>query len=298
MSANKSNKSMSMTLGVNTENTSWKLVCTLIIIIIICIAISKYAFINGVLTCNHYVLSTFLYVKLAFFLMYLIVLLNDKYGICEPVLNLLFNYVLISFIILCILLFGLSYVLHTTPANEIAKSNGIWVLLICMLGVLIIPIIYIGRIMNVINKALYITIILVTITGLLGYFYGDKIITFDWDYYLYIALVILIIISILGGLYFIYNSDIIAYVNFIYVLSLLIIIIFTLLLLSNYKKLRENADNCDDGKVIPNFPVESFSIIIKIYNIFTKLIQMLGIRKMFGGKGKLLGSMGKFALKK
>ena len=167
-----------------------------------------------------------------------------------------------------------------------------------MLGVLIIPIIYIGRIMNVINKALYITIILVTITGLLGYFYGDKIITFDWDYYLYIALVILIIISILGGLYFIYNSDIIAYVNFIYVLSLLIIIIFTLLLLSNYKKLRENADNCDDGKVIPNFPVESFSIIIKIYNIFTKLIQMLGIRKMFGGKGKLLGSMGKFALKK
>jgi hypothetical protein len=44
------------------------------------------------------------------------------------------------------------------------------------------------------------------------------------------------------------------------------VVIFVLLLLSNHKKLKDNAEKCVDGQVVPNYPVESYSLIIKIVN--------------------------------
>lgn len=58
------------------------------------------------------------------------------------------------------------------------------------------------------------------------------------------------------------------------------LVIFVLLLLSNHKKLKENADKCIDGKVVPNYPYESFGIFIKMLNIFQDLIRILGLSKL------------------
>jgi len=65
-------------------------------------------------------------------------------------------------------------------------------------------------------------------------------------------------------------------------ISLISLVIFILLLLSNHKKLKENADKCIDGKVVPNYPVESFGLFIKILNIFQDLIRIL--RTLKGNK--------------
>ena len=267
----------------NTD-TPLKILCSLIIILLICILIGNYAFKSGILTCDHYVLNTYLYVMLAFLLMYLMVLLNDKFGIFNPVLEMLGSMGFFGFIILLVIIVGLMYLLNKTPADELIKSNLLWLCLLVFVGILIIPIIYFGRIMNVNNIAGYFTLAIIIITGLLGYYLGDKIITFDWDYYLHIALISLIVFGILGSVYIgINNSDAQTIIYFIYIVSILSLILFTLLLLSNQKKLKEHAEKCIDGQVIPNYPLESLSIVIKIYNIFIDIVRILGIRKMRSG---------------
>ena len=55
------------------NNTTLTIICSLIIITLICIAIGNYAFKNGLLTCDHYVLNTYLYILLSVFIIYLIV---------------------------------------------------------------------------------------------------------------------------------------------------------------------------------------------------------------------------------
>ena len=63
---------------------------------------------------------------------------------------------------------------------------------------------------------------------------------------------------------------------FFFIISIISLLIFVLLLLSNHKKLRENSEKCIEGKVVPNYPLESFGLYIKILNIFTDLIRILG----------------------
>jgi len=130
---------------------------------------------------------------------------------------------------------------------------------------------------GVIGFAGILTVVIVIVVGLLGYYMGDTIITFDWDYYLQFALLGLIVVLI-GGYMFI--NDMATMLTFIYVLSIIGLIIFVLLLLSNHKKLKENSEKCIDGQVVPNYPKESWSLVIKIVNIFTNLVRILGIRRL------------------
>ena len=257
------------------SNNLLKIFCCLVIIVLICIALGHYAFKNGILTCDHYVFNTYLYIILAIVLMFLIVLINDQYGIFNPILELLSG--IIGFIILLILLIGLTYLLYHTDPKNILASNAIWLALVFVVGMMLIPFILFARMTGVLGFAGILTIVIVIVVGLLGYYMGDKIITFDWDKYLMYALIGLIVISLIGY-FFIKDAE--TMLTFIYVISIFSLIIFVLLLLSNHKKLKENADKCIDGQVIPNYPQESWGIVIKIVNIFIDLIRILGIRKL------------------
>jgi hypothetical protein len=188
---------------------------------------------------------------------------------------------ILSFIILLILLIGLTYALIKVDPTNIALCNGIWLALVLLIGILLIPTIYLGRMTDVVGLAGILTIVIVIVVGLLGYYLGDKIITFDWDYYLNIALIILIIVAIIGGIFIsILMRDINTLLTFMYVISIISLVIFVLLLLSNHKKLRENSDKCIDGQVIPNYPLESWRLVIKIVKIFGDLIRIFAIRKL------------------
>jgi len=265
---------------ISSNNALLKLFCTLIIIVVICILIGNYAFKNGSLTCDHYVLNTYLYIILAILLVFMVVLINDKYGIFNSFLLWMSQGSMIRIIIICIilliLLLGLSYALLKVNPNNIVASNTIWTLLILILGISLIPTIWFGRLENVVGIAGISTILISIGVGLLGYYYGDEIVTFDWDKYLNYALMALIGIIFIG-MFIIENPE--TMFNFIFIISILILIIFILLLLSNHKKLKENSEKCIDGKTVPNYPVESFNIFIKMLNIFQELIRIFAMLK-------------------
>jgi hypothetical protein len=257
-----------------------KIFCCLVIIVLICIAIGHYAFKNGELTCDHYILNTYLYVILAIVLIFMLVLLNDKYGVFNKLLDFFFysaSSPLLSFLIMLVLIIGLSYAIVHIPPQNIVASNAVWLLLVMLIALILIPSIYFGRISGVVGMAGLITIGVVVAIGLVGYYYGDKLITFDWDFYLTWALVAWIVVFLVGMFIVKTPTEII---NFIYTMSIASLIIFVLLLLSYFKTLKQNANKCVDGKVVPNYPLESWNLIIKIVNVLVDIIRILGIRKM------------------
>jgi hypothetical protein len=270
---------------ISSSNALLKLFCTLTAAVIICILIGQYAFKNGLLTCDNYVFNTYLYIILSILLTFIVVLINDKFGFFNSFLIWMSQggiaRIIIIFIIILCILFGLIYALHyhIDPTN-IVLSNTIWLLIILILGIFLIPTIWFGRLTNVVGLAGMLTILITIAVGYLGYYYGDQIVTFDWDKYLNYALLGLIVIILIGS--FTITDPKTLYI-FIMTVSILSLIIFTLLLLSNHKKLKQNADKCIDGQAVPNYPLESFGIFIKMLNIFTDLIRILGMTK---GRGK------------
>jgi len=213
-------------------------------------------------------------------LVFIVILINDQTGIFNSFLALMIqgnSYMIVFiFILLLILLLGLTYALQIINPNNILVSNFIWVLLILTLSIIIIPVIWLGRLTNVVGLAGILTVLATLITGILGYYYGDSIVTFDWDNYLKYALWVIIFASLIGML-FIRNLK--TAMTFYLIMSFISLGIFILLLLSNHKKLKENADKCIDGKVVPNYPYESFGIFIKMLNIFQDLVHILGMSK-------------------
>ena len=262
------------------SNTLIKLFCSLAIVVLICILIGNYAFKSGHLTCDHYVFNTYLYIILAIVLMFIVVLLNDQTGIFNALLNFMFsgtmNQVIISFIIFFIISAVLTYALFKVDPSNILVSNAIWLTLIFIIGFCLIPTFILGRLTDVVGLAGITTLVITIVVGLLGYYLGDKIVTFNWDLYLSIALFGLIITIFIGPL-FITTPE--AMMSFMYIISIISLIIFILLLLSNHKKLKENSDKCIDGKVVPNYPLESYGIVIKIVNIFQDLVRIYAMRK-------------------
>jgi hypothetical protein len=66
--------------SITNSNVLLKMFCCLTIMILICILIGNYAFKNGILTCDHYVFNTYLYVILSILLIFIVILLNDYTG--------------------------------------------------------------------------------------------------------------------------------------------------------------------------------------------------------------------------
>lgn len=257
-----------------------KIFCSLVIIVLVCIAIGHYAFKNGELTCDHYILNTYLYVILAIVLMFMLVLLNDKYGVFNSLLDFFFysaSSPFVSYIVMLILIITLSYAIVHIPPQNIVASNAVWLLLVMLITIILIPSIYFGRVSGVVGIAGLFTIGIVLATGLVGYYYGDSLITFDWDFYLMWALVAWIVIF-MAGMWMVKTSS--ELVNFIYIMSIASLIIFVLLLLSYFKTLKQNANKCVDGTMVPNYPLESWKLVIKMVNVFIDMIRILGIRKM------------------
>ena len=265
---------------ITSSNALLKLFCTLTITVITCILIGHYAFKNGMLTCNNYVLNTYLYIILSILLTFIVVLLNDNFGLFNPILAWMTQgsvyRIVFIFIILLAFVIGLLIALQAVDPKNIVASNVIWASLMIVLGIVLIPTIWFARLTNVVGLSSMLTILITIVVGFLGYYYGDEIVTFDWDKYLNIALLVLIVIMFIGMFMITNPETMYMFYMFIYIMFL---IVFILLLLSNHKLLKQNADKCIDGQVVPNYPVESFNIFIKILNIFQDLVRILGMAR-------------------
>jgi FtsH-binding integral membrane protein len=265
---------------ISSNNALLKLFCTLTVTVITCILIGHYAFKNGMLTCDNYILNTYLYIILSILLMFMVVLINDKFGLFNSLLAWMSQgtiyRIVLTFIVLLVVLFGLIITLQIIKPTNIVASNLIWATLVVTLGIFLIPTIWFARLTDVVGLSSMLTILITIVVGFLGYYYGNEIVTFDWDKYLNIALLVLVIIMFIG-MFMITNPA--TMIMFYYVVSIICLIIFVLLLLSNHKQLKENADKCIDGQAVPNYPVESFTIFIKMLNIFQDLVNILGMSK-------------------
>jgi FtsH-binding integral membrane protein len=266
---------------IKDSDTLLKLFCCLTIAILLCIALGHYAFKNGHLTCDHYVFNTYLYIILAIMLMFIIVLLNDQTGIFNGILSLFLSpniaILIITLIVFAVAMIVLYYALANINPENLLVSNAIWLALVFLLGITLIPIVFIGRLFGVVGLAAILTVVLVISVGLIGYYFGYKIVTFDWEYYLKIAIIILVVVAVIG-IFVIRDPQ--KKLQFSYVISIISLIIFVLLLLVNHKKIKENADKCIDGSVVPNYPLESWNIVLEIVIIFRNLINILLVRKL------------------
>ena len=265
---------------ISSSNALLKLFCTLTVTVITCILIGHYAFKNGMLTCDNYLLNTYLYIILSILLMFMVVLINDKFGLFNSLLAWMSQgtiyRIVVTFIVLLIVLIGLIITLQIIKPTNIVASNLIWATLVVTLGIFLIPTIWFARLTDVVGVSSMLTILITIVVGFLGYYYGNEIVTFDWDKYLNIALLVLVLVIFIG-MFMIRNPA--TMTMFYYIISIIGFIIFVLLLLSNHKQLKENADKCIDGQVVPNYPVESFNIFIKMLNIFQDLVHIIGMSK-------------------
>ncbi len=125
--------------------------------------------------------------------------------------------------------------------------------------------------MNIIYLGILITIVITAVVGFIGYKFGKEFITVDFDKYLRWALVALIVASF-GGI-FVNNP------NYWYFITIASLIIFSLLLLSYNNTIRKNAETCK----IPNYPDESFGLIIKIVNILQDVMYLLARNRRLRG---------------
>jgi FtsH-binding integral membrane protein len=265
---------------ITSSNALLKLFCTLTVTVITCILIGHYAFKNGMLTCDNYLLNTYLYIILSILLMFMVVLINDKFGLFNSLLAWMSHgtiyRIVVTFIVLLIVLIGLIITLQIIKPTNVVASNLIWATLVVTLGIFLIPTIWFARLTDVVGLSSMLTILITIVVGFLGYYYGNEIVTFDWDKYLNIALLVLVLVIFIG-MFMIRNPA--TMTMFYYIISIIGLIIFGLLLLSNHKQLKENADKCIDGQAVPNYPVESFNIFIKMLNIFQDLVHIIGMSK-------------------
>ena len=102
---------------ITSNNALLKLFCTLTVTVITCILIGHYAFKNGMLTCNNYVLNTYLYIILSILLMFMVVLINDKFGLFNS--NPLLAFCLAS----ALVLLGAFLLWHLVEKHFLQKSS-------------------------------------------------------------------------------------------------------------------------------------------------------------------------------
>ena len=101
-------------------------------------------------------------------------------------------------------------------------------------GFIVTASLYLGIHTGVLYQAILLTIIVTIVTGLIGYYYGEQLISVDFEKYLSGALILLIIAYIIGPFFV---KDI---VQFYYIMAGISLVIFILLLLA-YNKILDNA---------------------------------------------------------
>tara|TARA_Y100000389_G_scaffold166935_1_gene171881 strand:- start:28 stop:831 length:804 start_codon:yes stop_codon:yes gene_type:complete len=245
-------------------------VCSVINIL----AINNYAFDNnGKLVCDNYVLNTYLYVVLAFVIMGAIFIIDEKIQLMFKILGL----GMIGFgilILLFVIELGLVIALQYIDDENVVASHAVWISLISILGFLTTVTLYFGALTGTLYQAIVLTILITIATGYIGYHYGDKLISVDFEKYLTYALFALVIAYFVGP-FLVKDLE-----KFYYVMAGIGLVIFVLLLLAYNKNIRIRAAECK----VPNYPKESFGLIIKIVNILQKLITLLSKGKVKGRK--------------
>lgn len=223
---------------------------------------------SGKLVCDNYVLNSYLYTALGFCYIAIGVIFEQRIQLLPMFMVNIFT-IIVFFICYLAIMFLLFRAIRNTDPENFVEIN-IYYFLACMLfGMVLSIILLIGYKLNILYSAILITLVLTFIMGFIGYKYGHKFITVDFDKYLTYALWGLIIWTFIAPI-IIRDSNIL-----LLSISVPSVIIFCLLLMSYNNKLRKNAEKC----VVPNYPNEAIGLVIKIGNILADVITILLTRR-------------------
>ena len=254
-------------------NNLISIIIALIALVINIIAISHSAYKNKKLTCNRYILNTYLYLILAILIIVFIIVLNTNHLILEKIIPFVHRSILSIILYIFAVIGMIFYFNKLDPTKNKIQIHSIWILIIVLVGILLYPIVLLNQINNNMGSVLGITLFIIVLTGILGNKYGNYLIKFDWDKYLYISLIIYIVLNIILSFTGKLSN------NLDWYLTAFVLIIFVLLLISYNKKLLENSKKCLEHNN-PNYLKESLSLFTKIMNVFVR-VSRLKRRKRF-----------------
>lgn len=235
----------------------------LLSILIISYAIYKNAYIHNKLTCQKYILNTYLYIILSLLIVSVTILLLDSSFIIliQSLFQLDKKYHNYIFWILLLLTIGfLLLTMNISPEKTILKHMT-WLIFIILIGITLYPIYKLNQLSSILSSTIFTTFSLVVILSIIA-FYKPEFISLSWGPILFILLVAGLILRI--GLYLFSSKDT---SKFSILLSYGFIILFSFLLLYDTKKMQINAQNCN----IPNYINESLGIFLNIINLFSNI---------------------------
>ena len=242
------------------EDFLLKIFSLLLVFIIISFFIYKKAYTHDKLTCNNYILNTYLYIILSIIIVSMVVLLIEKQTLHNGGnTQYVSKYFLMIFILTILFLF---LTMTIDPTKTIMKHLS-WLVFICLIGITMFPIYIFTKMNNVFLKTLITTLIIVI--GLTSVaFYKPELISLSWGPILITLLLIGIIMSLLN---IFMNKDNVSQNKWSYILSYGFVILFSFLLLYDTKKLQVQAKKC----VIPDYINESIGIFLDIINLFANM---------------------------
>lgn len=243
------------------DNKTLELV-TYSVICAICISlIHKYSRDEkGNLTCDNYVLNSYLYIVLALSIMSIVFISLENSPIREYIARAPSKFFIFFFIILCTVRYTL--LAYLNPNNTIT-ANLLWLIGIVLLGFM--PLIIVGfsssgkggalfRITDILFLLGFYSIIILIIVGLLIN-YIPYLRTINWSKIAAWLLFGIFVSMIVGGMYITDMSKFVAYIeNLIYV----VIVLFALLVAIYHIDVIKNAEKC---KPPPDYPSETFNFI-------------------------------------
>lgn len=251
---------------ISNESLLLGISASIIAMVPIILMINNYAYENGKLVCDNYVLNSYLYTLLGFCLVAMGAIFEQKVHIINKLLgndSLLMN--IIGLIIIIGIFMLLVYIIKKTDPNNFVTIHAAYFAAAIIFGMMLSLILLLGYATGVLYNAIIITIVLTAIMAYIGYKYGHLFITVNFDKWLQYSLIALIVWAFIAP--FIIHDIFTLFLA----ISIPSAIIFCLLLMSYNNKLRENQKTCK----VPNYPDEALGLIVKIGNLLADVIRIL-----------------------
>ncbi len=234
------------------------------------------SYVNGVPTCENYILNTYLFLTIALSLVVTLTLFMNIImpNYTETVYSSLISLIIVL-IVHIVLLFYLRYLIDTISPLEVKKKLATWLLYIINLTLFILPTLQ-RMIKNkeggFIVSTMLLTLGMTVALSLLVFIKPDLVKTQTWAPYIFIALLCLVLgllIPIFTCLAGVCNNSFIN--SWYYYLAILGVIIFCFVLLYYTKQVIENADKCKKPEDA-DYMKESTNLFMAIINLFLNLL--------------------------
>lgn len=256
-------------------------------IVVNLIAISKYSFKDGTATCDKYVLNTYLYTILATLISSVLLLLLENNNVFKMLASLVLT--LPGLIFMIVLNIVVIILFHSIDPRNTMALHILWTLLVSLITINLYFPFKLTKLTDTLGLAIILTLTVVVSMAIIGYNFGeyvhDNIININTlERVLRISLILLIITLFCFPLITIMMKSVfnVEPGTLLLLLTVLSLVIFMLLIFTFNHNIKEKGKLCDESKVntYPNYPKESFSLFIKIANIFQDIALLLNRNRM------------------